>query len=151
MFRLTCKTTQNLFMNFSYDGGVTFDDGNNNFGEVLGMGGSSSINVNSGGGVFISNNGGGNDAGENTNFYFFLTDVLNDLYSTTIAGLGNAANTSGHHTGYIFGSGQEYDITRNNLVTGIRFQFNTGNCENAEVKIFGLLPKTTGHSGDPNL
>ena len=140
-----------LFINFSYDGGVTFDDGNNYFAEVMGMGGSNSINVNSGGGVSISNSGGGNGAGENNNFYFFLTDVLNDLYSTTIVGLGNSANTSGNHTGHIFGSGQEYDSTRNNLVTGLRFQFSSGNCENAEVKIFGLLPKTVGHGGDPNL
>ena len=141
----------NLNMNFSYDGGVTFDEGNNNFAEVLGMGGSNSINVNSGGAVTISNSGGGNGAGENTCFNFFLTDVLNDLYSTTITGLGNAANTSGNHTGFIFGSGQEYDTTRNNLVTGLKFSFSSGNCENAEVKIFGLLPKTTGHGGDPNL
>ena len=149
--RITPSTDNtNLNLNFSYDGGVTFDTGNNYATEILGMGGSSSVNFNSGGALGIQNTGGGNGAGENTAFHFFLTDMLSNAYSTSIAGLGNAANTSQNHTGYIFGSTQEYDTTRNLLVSGLRFKQSSGNIENAEIKIFGLLPKHTGHIGDPN-
>mgnify|MGYP001440467027 CR=1 FL=1 len=149
--RITPSTDNtNLNLNFSYDGGISFDADNNYATEVLGMGGSNSINFNSGGSLGIQNTGGGNGAGENTAFHFFLTDMLSDAYSTGIKGLGNASNTSNNHTGYIFGATQEYDTTRNLLVSGLRFKQSSGNIENAEIKIFGLLPKHTGHIGDPN-
>ena len=71
-----------MFLNFWYDGGVTFDSGQ----------GQSAQNmvqvIKGGGGCSISNSGGGNGDGENNNFYFFqLMFLMIGGDATTIVGL----------------------------------------------------------------
>jgi len=139
----------NMMMRFSGDGGRNYSTANDYNYEAEAMSSSTYANSNDGGSILFNASTIGNSTGENCAFRFHLYNNNNSFYPVAVSGACSWFTTSGLHSGGGFSGG--YDIAnRDKIVNGLQFLFSSGNVENAELQIYGMLPQTIPAIGNVN-
>ena len=127
-----------LYGRFSTDGGSSFISSSSYYAhEFTNTGNSVSLGSNGTTQMVLSYSGNGNSTGEFLTGQFYLRDIHNTLYSTTIFGSLNYYNTSGNHGGGMYSGGQTV-ANRTDTINGFRFVSSSGNLENGEITVYGL-------------
>jgi len=139
----------NMMMRFSGDGGRNYSSANDYNYEAEAMSSSVYVNSNDGNAILFNASTIGNSTGENCAFRFHLYNNNNSFYPVAVSGACSWFTTSGLHSGGGFSGG--YDIAnRDKIVNGLQFLFSSGNAENAELQIYGMLPQTIPALGNVN-
>lgn len=139
VWRIT-PSTDNTSMRgrFSTDGGSTFISTSSYYGhEFTNTGNSVSLGSNGETYMVLSYTGMGNGTGEMMSGQFYLRDINNTSYPSTIFGSVTTYGTSGNHGGGIYSGGQTV-ANRGDAVNGFRLSTASGNLENGEVTVYGF-------------
>lgn len=127
-----------MYGRFSTDGGSSFISSSGYYGhEFTNTGNSVSLGSNSQTYIALSYSGMGNDTGEMMSGQFYLRDINNTSYPSTLFGSLTYYSTNGYHGGGIYSGGQTV-ANRGDNVDGFRFATASGNLENGEVTVYGL-------------
>ena len=134
-------TTDNITMygRFSTDGGSSFRSDSGYYGYEFTNNGNS-VSLGSNGATFIamSYNNVGNQTGEFMSGWFYLKDIHNTTFQTTMWGALNwYTSNSALHGGGMYSGGQTL-ANRTDAVNGFRFAASSGDLANGEVTVYGL-------------
>ena len=139
VWRITPSTDNTtMYGRFSTDGGSSFISSSGYYAyEFQNATGSVTLSSNSQTYMVLSYNNSGNSTGEHMSGQFYLRDINNTSYPSTLFGSLNYYTTSGNHGGGIYSGGQTV-ANRGDNVDGFRFATASGNLENGEVTVYGL-------------
>ena len=127
-----------LYGRFSTDGGSSFISSSEYYAyEFTNTGNSVSLGSNSQTQMVLSYNNSGNSTGEHMSGQFYLRDINNTSYPSTLFGSLSYYTTSGYHGGGIYSGGQTV-ANRADNVDGFRFIASSGQLENGEITVYGL-------------
>ena len=133
--------TDNITMygRFSTDGGSSFESGSGYYAyEFQNNTGSVTLSSNSATFMPLSYNNTGNQDGEFMSGWFYLKDINNTTFNTTLYGALNwYTSSSGLHGAGIYSGGQTL-ANRTDAVNGFRFAASSGDLANGEITVYGL-------------